>query len=151
MSACEKGKDFLSTVLAAELPDGAKVGLFKNVSDAATKARDLKKLSTPEATEQEEEIPTEVSESAMRTAEQAAVKAFHALAGQDWEQIESLPFTLHPVESVSVTWAEVDEDSLQTELVDTVSETMIWDVRASAVLSVEGMAYRGEALGLLHE
>lgn len=147
----DKDKESLSPDLAAELPKHAKVQLLKNVSDAATKARELKKLPAIDANEPPEEPPAEISAAVLRSAEQAAVKAFHALTGQEWEQIEALPFTLQPVESVSVVWVEVDEDSLQAELVDTVSETMIWDVRASAVLSVEGLAYRGEAFVLSHE
>ncbi|MDT0181454.1 PIN domain-containing protein [Microbacterium sp. ARD31] len=145
----EKGKNGLAADLSAELPAEVDVQLIKGMSEAAAKVRELKKRPvTSPGTPPGEELPEEATEPARSAAERAAKHAFLALADQEWESIDAFPFQLQPVESVSVTWVEIDEGTLEAELVDTVSETMIWDVRASARLSVEGMVYRGEAFVL---
>lgn len=148
----EKGKDSLSEVLSAEVPTEVELLLIKGMSDVAARVRDLKKrpAATPAAPPGEVHLE-EASEPARSTAERAARSAFLALVDQDWESIGAFPFQLHPVESVSVTWVEIEENTIEAELVDTVSETMIWDVRASATLSLAGMAYRGEAFILRRE
>lgn len=64
--------------------------------------------------------------------------------GHVWEEIDGFPFELALVEGVTVTDVEVDESTVQADLLDTVSDTGIWDVRASAQVHLEGKVYRGD-------
>lgn len=142
------GKLHLAEALNAELPCGVAVRLERKLTDAVAEVRKLK-LPVAEVTESAPVDPDDAAHEGiprpMHVAQQAGLRAFESLTGQDWESIETFPFGLHPVETATVTWVEVDEGSVEAQLVDTVSQTQIWDVRAAAELSIEGMVYRGDA------
>lgn len=144
----ENDKAVLSEALKAEIPTGLTVRLERTLADAVAQVRKIKMTASPGVPEPPEPQDAELDEgreSASEVAQRAGLRAFNSLLNQDWEGSETFPFALHPIERTMITWVEVDEATLEAQLVDSVSETQIWEVRASAELTIEGMVYRGDA------
>jgi hypothetical protein len=147
----------LAAELKAELPVGADVSLV-TMKEIVTTIRDLKRASamtephTPKPNDgigKDEGWHELMEPSAQETAGRSGLMTFRAIVGDDGEKyVDPILFRLDQVENVTVSWVEVEEDSVEATLVDTVSGSTIWDVRASARIEIEGLVHRGEAFVL---
>jgi hypothetical protein len=130
--------DQLHADLVADLPAETGVTLTTSLSVVVRRVRELRQQVEADTAEVEEP-------KVVRAATNEAVRQFKALAGRAWEEIDGFPFDLAPVEEVAVADVEVDESTVEADLLDTVSDTGIWDVRASVLVHLEGMVHRGDA------
>jgi hypothetical protein len=153
----DKSGGQLAAELKAELPVGADVSLV-TMKEIVTTIRDLKRASamtephTPKPNDgigKDEGWHELMEPSAQETAGRSGLMTFRAIVGDDGEKyVDPILFRLDQVENVTVSWVEVEEDSVEATLVDTVSGSTIWDVRASARIEIEGLVHRGEAFVL---
>lgn len=123
--------------LAADIPADIMVQFTHQLSSIVARVRDIR---TPGL-----DAPASEDEPAALTAAGAAgLAVFEGLAGQAWENLEGFPFTFSSVEAVTVVVVDIDRESVEATLVDTIDDIGIWDVRAGATLTLEGMVYRGD-------